>query len=312
MNNKYTIILFLILLTQIFSTFRLNSINNEIIYLRNENQSLHSQLKNQLTFSISDLNRIILESSNPIEQASITYGTINKEDFSIEVIFNVVPKELTPATNVFLEINGEKVQLSRNSSVFSLSMEFDIFSDDILPLIIIEDNEKQIITQESRLNIYDLRYSAFPVIDLQFGGETKFWNSNIQVSGEISALTIFDRSKIEYTSFKVVYFLDNVVIGQQNLVASQPYQNGDMAVFNLDNFFFKSTSSESSIFSIVFIATNEFGFEQHILVSQSNQDGSNHLFCYIYNIERIYSPTKEFIWQTNQNDNSNCIFPQYK
>jgi hypothetical protein len=311
MNDKNTIILFLILLTQIFSTFRLNSINNEIMYLHNENQSLHSHLRNRLSTSIRDINSLITESSSPIRQASFTYGTISIEDLTVEVTFNVVLKELTPTTNVFLEFNDEKVQLSQNNSVFSLSKEIDILTDGIFPLIIIEDNEKEVITQESQLYLYGLRYSIFPEVDVEFSGANSISDQNINVNGQLHVFTTIVDSRIKFKSYKVLYFLNNDIIGQQDIVGP-PTQNGDYTVFNLNEFTSNKTIPENALFSIVFAATNDLGLEHHILVSQSSISGNSSDTCWIHNFERIYSPSKELMWQTSNSNNSNCIVPILK
>jgi hypothetical protein len=163
---------------------------------------LHSHLRNRLSTSIRDINSLITESSSPIRQASFTYGTISIEDLTVEVTFNVVLKELTPTTNVFLEFNDEKVQLSQNNSVFSLSKEIDILTDGIFPLIIIEDNEKEVITQESQLYLYGLRYSIFPEVDVEFSGANSISDQNINVNGQLHVFTTIVDSRIKFKSYK--------------------------------------------------------------------------------------------------------------
>ncbi len=312
MNNKNTkMIILVFLLSQLFFTFQLNSVNNEITNLRNQNQSLYSQLNSQLSFSISDLNRLITESSSPIEHASITYGTFNKESLTVDVIINIVPKELTPTTAVFIVFNNEKMQLNRNDSVFSLSMEIDIFLDVILPMIIIEDNEKQVVTQEPRLNIYTLRSSVFPVINVEFNGSRLLTDRNVNINGQINVFSMFVDTDVKFNNYKVLYFLDNDVVGQQNL-GSPTAQNGDFTVFNLKEFTLSKALPEKSLFSIVFSATNDLGLEHYILVSQSQVGENSGESCWIYNFERIYSPTKKLLWQTSEHNDAYCMLPIIK
>lgn len=292
----------------IYSTFNLK---DEIMSLRQENQSMNNVLNDRLNHSISEIEHLIKRGYSPIELASISYGTIKTDDLTIEVSFIVVPKELTPTTKVFLEFNEERVQLDRNNSVFSLKRDFYIFSDNISPLVIIEDHEKQVITQEPKLDIYELRYFFTPVVHLNFGGELRFVNNNILVKGQISTFVPNSTNVFNISGYKVVYYLDNDVIGQQDL-SYTPIQGHNDITFKLEDFHYKTTSSNNSIFSIVLITTNEFGFENHRLISQSRQDGNNHLFCYTSLIENIYSPTKELLWQSRYGNTFECIMPTHQ
>jgi hypothetical protein len=307
--EKYALVFLTMILTfsQFIYSIHFNSFKVEIVSLRQENQSMNRHLDQ----SISEIERLIKKGNSPIEIASISYGTIKPDNLTIEVSFIVVPKELTPTTKIFLEFNEERVQLDRNNSLFSLKKDFYIFSDNISPLVIIEDNEKQVITQEPKIDIYGLRDFFTPMVHLISFGELRFINNDILVKGQITLFIPDSTNVFKISRYKVVYFLDNDVIGQQDLVYT-PIQGHNEITFNLEDFHYKTTSSSNSIFSIVLITTNEFGFETHRLVSQARQDGNNHQFCYTRLIENIYSPTKELLWQSRYGNTSECILPTYK
>jgi hypothetical protein len=314
MNTKDNTVIAFFILSQLVLVTIYGQLKTEIVNLRSENQSMSSMLSARFDHSFNSLRLLIDEQNRPIEQASVNFGTFNKEQLTIEVTFNVVPKELTPTTNVFIEFNDEKIQLTRNNSTFSLSKEFSIFSEELFPFIVIEDNEKQIISRDSRLNLYSMRYGVMPMIDVHFGGEYRAtFDKSILVDGQIDLFVPISDNLIKLTSYKVLYILDDKVVGRQNLITT-PTSGENLTNFNLDRFSLNKALSENSIFTIVFVATNELGLEHEIVLLQSKyqNESSNTEFCYIENIERIYSSTNELLWQSNPNLNSLCVLPSYR
>lgn len=314
MNTKNGIVISIIIVTQMLMLVIFGQLRSEIASLRSENQSLNSQLSSRLDHSLNSFQQLINEQNRPIEQASVSFGAFNKERISIEVTFTVIPKELTPTTNVFLEFNDERIQLVRNNSSFTLSKEFSIFSEELFPFIVIEDQEKQIISQDSRLNLYSMRHGLIPMIEVHFGGDVRTtFDKSIHVDGQISLYIHMNDNLIKMTRYKVLYILDDKVVGKQNLLTSAA-SFGDSTYIKLDKFSLNKTLSENSIFSIVFVATNELGLEHEIVLLQSKYQNGKSIteFCSTGYYERIYSPSNELLWHSIHNNSSQCDMPSYR
>ena len=314
MNTKNSIVISVFLVLQLFILVTFGQLKAEVNTLRSENQSLNSQLSSRLDHSLTSLRQLIDEQNRPIEQAFVSFGALNKGKLSMEVTFTVIPKELTPTTNVFLEFNDEKIQLTRNNSSFSLRKEVSIFTDELFPFVVIEDQEKQIISQDSRLNLYALRHGVIPMMEVHFGGEVRTtFDKSILVDGEIDLYVHLSDNLIKMTHYKVLYILDDKIVGRQNLNTSTISNDGSL-LLNLDKFTLNKAFSENSVFSIVFIATNELGLEHEVLLVQTKyqNESSNTEFCSTGYYERIFSPSNELLWQSTHYNSSQCVLPSYR
>lgn len=314
MNPKNSIVISIFLVFQFFILVIFGQLKSEVAKLRSENQSMNSQLSSSLDHSLSSLRQLIDEQKRPIEQASVSFGALNKKQLSMEVTFTVIPKELTPTTNVFLEFNDEKIQLTRNNSSFSLKKEVSIFTDELFPFVVIEDQEKQIISQDSRLNLYSLRHGIIPMMEVHFGGEVRTtFDKSILVDGQVDLYVHLNDDLIKMTHYKVLYILDDKVVGRQNLITSTA-SSEDSLVFNLDKFTLNKAFSENSVFTILFIATNELGLEHEVLLVQTKyqNESSSTEFCSTGYYERIYSPSNELLWQSTHYNSSQCVLPSYR
>ena len=197
--------------------FRLDRISNDLNTLRNEHDSLMRDLRSNIQNMARELQSIIEHEASPLEFAQVTFGDISKDNLSVEVMFSIVLKETTPTTQVYLEIENDVFPLERLQSSFNTTIEVSVFSNQIIPVLIIEDQGMQRFTLSNQLNRFDLRGNLLPSIETMFHSGVRLTKDSISLQGDISLFIRESHKNVEFVNLTLLYVVDNEVIDTQSV-----------------------------------------------------------------------------------------------
>ncbi|GEM_PF-661472 len=183
MKRKFEVIIIALVLLNIYTLFKLNSIQNSIdnkyAHLRNAVESTNGEISG----ITSNINSILEKQGSILDSYEITFGDKLNSDLTVPVKISVTPKEYTEGLNASLIINEESVSMQKNVASFIATVNLNIF-EAFQPKIILEQNGVQKI--ESIDEYYGEMYRRYLLqIRGDYSGTESYRNGKYSLNGQI-------------------------------------------------------------------------------------------------------------------------------
>lgn len=282
---KYAIPILIVL--QIFNLFQINSLKRELEML-NTNQGHSTEfIRSEMNNIYNNIDNIIRQDLSLIQDAEVELGDLDGDNLQVELKYSLTPKEVRDNTKLFLQFEGESIEMDRVGNSFSKNLKQDIFSEYNYPEIIIKEKDLLKTTEDSRIVISDLKEKIFPSVNLVFAGSYISRDDSIQIDGPID---FFDRK--EYTEIslkdpKFVITLNNRIVKEENISIKELH---DDFMINEE---FKIGRGEILTLKVVFMddldLRHEFILEEFSLDEDWHPQGLTR--------ELIYSKDNELLWE---------------
>lgn len=175
-NTLYYIIGALVLLN-LFTLFKLNSLENYVDNYLQQNNFAANNLRNEINNIYSNVDAKLKKQASIFDSHSLTFGDLNSSNFTIPVTLLITPKEHSKGLTASLLINDKSFPMKNEGTSFVVTAEAYIFHDFKLKVVLEENGVKKTETIEE---YYDLKNKYLLVINGGFGGESSYSHSSGQ------------------------------------------------------------------------------------------------------------------------------------
>ncbi len=151
----------ILIVLQIFNLFQINSLKRELEML-NTNQGHSTEfIRSEMNNIYNNIDNIIRQDLSLIQDAEVELGDLDGDNLQVELKYSLTPKEVRDNTKLFLQFEGESIEMDRVGNSFSKNLKQDIFSEYNYPEIIIKEKDLLKTTEDSRIVISDLKEKIF-------------------------------------------------------------------------------------------------------------------------------------------------------
>lgn len=215
MKKNLEILVAALILLNVFTLFKLNSIQNSMNNNYNEIRHAVENTNNMVSNFTSNVNSLIEKQSSIIDSYEITFGEKLNENLTVPVKILVIPKEYTEGTEVSLVINDKKLPLEKDGTSFAGTVDINIF-EEFKPLIVIEQDEVQ--KTESIEEYYDIQQKYLMQINGGYNGSESYRSGKYILSGRID-LHVFSQRDNFPEGIDIVYDVNEETVKVQNVKA---------------------------------------------------------------------------------------------
>ncbi len=263
-HSKSYIIIAILVGLQFHSLARINSLEHEIEHSRHRLKSNYESLNDKISSIYDDLDKKLEEENSLINRANLDIGSLDPENLSIAIEFTVEPKILDVSTRVYLDFEGELLELERSDLVYRGSKSFKI-SDKVYPKIIIESDGIKYIEDDERLMLSSLRYEIFPYIYANYSGKSSYRSNNYIMDGSLDVDYKLSKSDITFVDMKYVVKVDDEIIRQIPIKAENKGEGRNIFRLDIDDSY---PMEKGQILTLNLIAVDTLGFTHEYLFSQ--------------------------------------------
>ena len=130
------ILIALLLVLQLSSLVKINSLQSRIENTNNIIKSVENRLEDQINSIYQNVDEKLEEQTSLIHNSTTKVGELNIANLTIPIKFTIEPKTVTENMSVYLDFNGEIVQLEKSGLQYFTTKNFEI-SDSISPKLLL-------------------------------------------------------------------------------------------------------------------------------------------------------------------------------
>lgn len=213
-KNIVPILVAALIIAQIVSLSKINDLQNQLNSARFSIDNISNNTTNEINGIYANVDSMLKKEASLIEIASITMGTLDKENLTIPITFSITPKEVSDFTTVSLDIEGEIITMEKSGTTFSATVSRDIFSS-ATPLILIDEGGVMKTTQDDRLMILSMKDSLLPSIHPRINGESRYGGGSYKRKGTLTADFKNVMSEIVFTEMRFIVKVDGDVVSDE-------------------------------------------------------------------------------------------------
>lgn len=301
MKRKLEIAVTALVLLNIFTLFKLNSIqssiDNNYVHLRSAVESTNSII-NDMT---SNINSILDKQDSILASYEITFGDKLNSDLTIPIKISITPKEYTEGLNASLIINEESVSMQKNASSFITTVNFNIF-EAFQPKIVLEQNGVQKI--ESFDEHYDEMYQKYILqIHGGYSGSESYRNGKYSLDGQMD-LGVFSGQTNEPEKISVIYDVNGKTVKEQQVEV--PEMNNLEYVTNINvelkELIDLAANDKLSVYAII---NDDFGITYKYLFKFIELDGEGN------KVNRVPEYTTGTVVEISDKNGNTLYIPEY-
>lgn len=160
------LIIILLGLSNIFTSIRLNNLENSINNNMQQSYSIEDNLRNEISNIYSNLEEKLKKQGSIIDSYDVKFGSeLNTDNLTIPITVTITPKEYSEELTSSLQLNDKIIEMQRNGTTFSVTASASIFDDLKLKIIL---NENGIQKTETIEEDYDLKGKY--ILEIMNGG----------------------------------------------------------------------------------------------------------------------------------------------
>lgn len=257
----------LLVLSQLWNAFQIKNLEQKIIQNQNNIIYVENNLNNQISNIYSNVDKKMTEYTSLISTCYYDIDEFELDTLTVPITFTVQPKTLTDYTRIYLDFEGEKQELKRDGSKFTLTKNCAI-KDHTTPTVIIENKDTQQFEQHENLRVYNLVEKVFPTVKLEFIGSISQRTTHFKINGEIGIFEYFTGANNYFTDGKCVVSIDNKEV--------KSYEITDFEHFNLEiDDEFELLDGQKLIYKFIYTDKNGIVYEQFMFEEIGYPDDKN-------------------------------------
>ena len=90
-------------------------------------KNMEGNINNKIESIESEITNSIEEQATLIESVEIDFGKLDKKNLTLPVTYTIIPKESSEETILSLQFDEETLEMERNMSRFTLTVDTDMF-----------------------------------------------------------------------------------------------------------------------------------------------------------------------------------------
>ncbi len=231
-------------------------------------KNMEGNINNKIESIESEITNSIEEQATLIESVEIDFGKLDKKNLTVPVTYTIIPKESSEETILSLQFDEETLEMERNMSRFTLTVDTDVFAYEIYPNIIISEDGKIKTEQNEKLAIYSVKYFVFPDVYMENYDVSSRRGNKVRFSGQIGYQEKYYDipNAVNLTEARIVIEVDNAVISEKSI-----------DIKDLDGYKVEEEISlkDDQNYKIYVIAKDELNLEHHFIMESysNNQQG---------------------------------------
>lgn len=218
MKRNFEIIIVALVLLNIFTILKLNSMQNSFDNKYNHLINAVEGTNSIVSGITSNVNAILEKQGSILDSYEITFGDKLNEDLTVPVKISVTPKEYSEGLNASLVINEESILMQKSGASFISTVNLNIF-EIFQPKVILEQNGVQKI--ESIDEYYgDIQQKYLLQINGEYSGSESYSNGKYSLDGNID-LHIYSQQNSIPEKISIIYDVNGKIVKEQQVEVSE-------------------------------------------------------------------------------------------
>jgi len=288
MKKHIQYLIVVLCIAQLASLYSIKNLQDEVLALQNTMDHVHNNLITNINAMYYNIDDILKKETSLIEDANVEIGAVNTKDFTVPLIFTIIPKEVTEDTQISLDLGDTILLLEKNGVTFSAEISRGFF-DNVFPSIIIDENGVKKVTQDERINIDSIIAWVFPAVYPRLLGEKRVRDEKTyEVKGFLELNIKEATSEVKFTNIRLVATVGEQIVLEKTIPVetfSQHYEIDEQIALEANQ-----------VYIMTVIATDSLGFEHRYTVDHF-VEGSIIQQEPWFDDEKIYSPSGELVWE---------------
>lgn len=284
MNKEKTsglaMILIVLQMFLVLGFFNLSSKVEDIYYKIN---NMEVNIDNKIDSIEYEVTNSIEEQATLIESIEIDFGKLDKKNLTIPITYTIIPKESSEDTILSLQFDKETLEMKRNISIFTLTVDTDIFAYEVNPNIIISEDGKMKTEKNDELYLYNIKDYVFPDVSMNYYGEFGLKRGEMKFNGLLNYQEEDSKglNTINYTEARLVIKAADALILEKNIDIK------DLDGYQIEE---EIPLKDGQSCEIYVIAKDELNLEHHLLVGSYSKNED----------EFVYEEDVEYVDDINQ------------
>jgi hypothetical protein len=208
-----------LLIINIFCLLKINNLENSMDNYYQQIVSGINRNSNEISNIYSNINSILEKQVSLLDSYEIEFGdSLDKDNLTVPVKFNIVPKECSEGLTVNIQLNDESIMLNKKGTSFEKTVDIDIF-DTFQPKVVISQDGIQ--KTESIEEYYDLYNKFLLQLEGHYNGGIQYSNGkNIYKDGSID-LRITNTNYTMPEKVSIVYDINGSTLREDEVDVSE-------------------------------------------------------------------------------------------
>ena len=218
MKRNVEIIIVALVLLNIFTILKLNSMQNSFDYKYNHLINAVEGTNSRVSGITSNVSAILEKQGSILDSYEITFGDKLNADLTVPVKVSITPKEYLEGLNASFVINEESILMQKSGASFIATVNLNIF-ESLQPKVVLEQNGVQKI--ESIDEYYgDIQQKYLMQINGGYSGTESYRNGKYSLDGNID-LHIYSQQNSIPEKISIVYDVNGKIVKEQQVDVSE-------------------------------------------------------------------------------------------
>ncbi len=286
-KNALNILIVVLIIFQIASISKINNLQREIQNVNIGMDNLNISVMSDINNIYSNVEQILKREASLIADANAEIGAIDADELMVPIKFILTPKEVSEQTTVSLDFRGELFPMEKTGTNFSTTVSRHVFGD-TMPKIIIEEGGVKKITEDTRINVENIKERLFPRLYSRVSGEANYRKNIYSRKGTLNVDFKEIKSDIKYTEMRLVVKVDDKLISDE-IIPDEVFRSG----YEVDE---EIPMNDGQTYVMTLIATDSIGLEHHYTVEHWVA-GTGEQIAPSLDDEHIYSADGKLLWK---------------
>lgn len=286
-KNALNILIVVLIIFQIASISKINNLQREIQNVNIGMDNLNISVMSDINNIYSNVEQILKREASLIADANAEIGTLDADELMVAIKFTLTPKEVSEQTIVSLDFQGELFPMEKTGTAFSTTVSRHVFGD-TMPKIIIEEGGVKKITEDTRINVENIKERLFPRLYSRVSGEANYRKNIYSRKGTLNVDFKEIKSDIKYTEMRLVVKVDDKLISDE-IIPDEVFRSG----YEVDE---EIPMNDGQTYVMTLIATDSIGLEHHYTVEHWVA-GTGEQIAPSLDDEHIYSADGKLLWK---------------
>lgn len=211
------IIIIVLVLINVFTLFKINSVENSIERRMQQNENSVTNLERNINSIYSNVDTKLKKQASILDSYDVKIGDkLNSNNYTVPVTLSITPKEYSDGLSAILQLNNKNIFMQKEGTSFVGTTDVYIF-DDFKLKVILEQNGVQ--KTESIEEYSQLRYKYLLDIFGGFGGNASYSSGIYKYDGDIN-LNFGNPQNNSPKKISLIKYLNGTVVSEQEVELS--------------------------------------------------------------------------------------------
>ncbi|HHX55124.1 MAG TPA: hypothetical protein GX705_02115 [Clostridiales bacterium] len=272
-----------LIVVQIFLLLGFFSLSSKVEDMYFAIKNMEGNISSNINSIESEITYRLEQEATLIESIEVDFGELDRKSLTIPITYTIIPKESSEDTILSLQFDKETLEMKRNISIFTLTVDTDIFAYEVNPNIIISEDGKMKTEKNDELYLYNIKDYVFPDVSMNYYGEFDLKRGEMKFNGLLNYQEEDSKglNTINYTEARLVIKAADALILEKNIDIK------DLDGYQIEE---EIPLKDGQSCEIYVIAKDELNLEHHLLVGSYSKNED----------EFVYEEDVEYVDDINQ------------